>query len=102
MAAAQHQQAQRRCQPLPPWRLCFCVSDWDNPSEVKEVGLKASSFFRQLYETMSGRVLSFRAIETALHATLDPAELEILPDFIAHLMAQGVIQACPLPEVSRT
>ncbi len=83
-------------------RLCFCVSDWDNPFEVKEVGLKASSFFMQLYETMSGRALSFRAIETALRETIDPAELEILPEFVAHLISQGVMQACPLPEVSRT
>lgn len=83
-------------------RLCFCVSDWDKPSQVREVGLKASSFFLQLYEAMSGRVLTFTEIKALLRGRLDHAEFEILPDFVAYLMSQGVIQACPLPEISHT
>ncbi|GAB4520839.1 MAG: hypothetical protein Tsb0019_22020 [Roseibium sp.] len=83
-------------------RICFCVSDWLNPSKVEEVDLKASPFFRRIYDSLSGKVRSLADLRNVLENDLTAEELAIVPGFLQHLISLGVVQACPDPKSATT
>jgi hypothetical protein len=83
-------------------RICFCVSDWLNPSKVEEVDLKASPFFRTIYNGLAGTTRSLAELKDDLKGDLGAEELAVLPGFVQHLISLGVVQACPDPKSATT